>query len=218
MNRIVLADNQAIFRAGAARTLTLEEDMRIVAQCDDPQRLFTSVQSNPHAIVLVARSFYPDVARLVSVVKSVNSRLIVIAENSEPLPPELSHLPDGIVARSISSQELMECIRTVAGGQRYSQRSSLAAIQPPDTVGTRVKDRLTPKELQIVALIVQGCKNKDIALQLATKEQVVKNYLRSIYDKTGVSDRLELALFTIHHRVLAEAAEKAGKLLQMKSA
>ena len=72
--------------------------------------------------------------------------------------------------------------------------------------------------LQIVALIVQGCKNKEIASQLGTKEQVIKNYLRGIYDKTGVSDRLELALFTIHHRVLAEAAAKAGNLIQMKSA
>jgi DNA-binding NarL/FixJ family response regulator len=72
--------------------------------------------------------------------------------------------------------------------------------------------------MQIVALIVQGCKNKDIAIQLGTKEQVIKNYLRSIYDKTGVSDRLELALFTLHHRVLAEAAAKVGNLLQMRRA
>jgi DNA-binding NarL/FixJ family response regulator len=81
-----------------------------------------------------------------------------------------------------------------------------------------VRDRLTPKEIQIVALIAQGCKNRQIAEQLHTKEQVIKNYLRSIYDKTGVSDRLELALFTIHHRVLAEAAARAGDLLQAKSA
>jgi DNA-binding NarL/FixJ family response regulator len=73
-----------------------------------------------------------------------------------------------------------------------------------------VRDRLTPKELKIVALIVQGCKNKEIAVRLNTTEQVIKNYLRSIYDKTGVSDRLELALFTIHHRMLAEAAAAVG--------
>ena len=65
---------------------------------------------------------------------------------------------------------------------------------------------LTAKELKIVALIVQGYKNKDIAAQLGTTEQVIKNYLRNVYDKIGVSDRLELALFTIHHRILAEAA------------
>ena len=91
-------------------------------------------------------------------------------------------------------------------------------MPPPDDVGARVRDRLTPKEMQIVALIVQGRKNKDIAAQLNTKEQVIKNYLRSIYDKIGVSDRLELALFTLHHRVLAEAAAKAGTLIQMKTA
>jgi DNA-binding NarL/FixJ family response regulator len=53
---------------------------------------------------------------------------------------------------------------------------------------------------------VQGYKNKEIATQLGTTEQVIKNYLRNVYDKIGVSDRLELALFTIHHRILNEAA------------
>jgi DNA-binding NarL/FixJ family response regulator len=75
-----------------------------------------------------------------------------------------------------------------------------------DMVGLRVRDRLTAKELRIVALIVQGYKNKEIASQLGTTEQVIKNYLRNVYDKIGVSDRLELALFTIHHRILNEAA------------
>src|SRR6202035_3090775 len=63
-----------------------------------------------------------------------------------------------------------------------------------DMVGLRVRDRLTAKELRIVALIVQGYKNKEIATQLGTTEQVIKNYLRNVYDKIGVSDRLELAL------------------------
>jgi len=106
----------------------------------------------------------------------------------------------------------------VAAGQRSMQHSNVTSILAQDAVGARVRDRLTPKEIQIVALITQGCKNKQIAIQLNTKEQVIKNYLRSIYDKTGVSDRLELALFTIHHRVLAEAAARAGDLLQAKTA
>ena len=69
---------------------------------------------------------------------------------------------------------------------------------------------------RIVALIVQGCKNREIAIRLKTTEQVIKNYLRSIYDKTGVSDRLELALFTIHHRVLAQAAAEVGSKLDIE--
>jgi DNA-binding NarL/FixJ family response regulator len=68
--------------------------------------------------------------------------------------------------------------------------------------------------MRIVALIVQGCKNREIATRLKTTEQVIKNYLRSIYDKTGVGDRLELALFTIHHRVLANAAAEVGSKIE----
>jgi DNA-binding NarL/FixJ family response regulator len=79
-------------------------------------------------------------------------------------------------------------------------------VEESDQVGARVRDRLTPKELKIVALVVQGYKNKEIATRLGTTEQVIKNYLRNVYDKIGVGDRLELALFTIHHRILAEAA------------
>jgi DNA-binding CsgD family transcriptional regulator len=90
----------------------------------------------------------------------------------------------------------------------------MAEVVGEDMVGTRVRDRLTPKEMRIVALIVQGCKNREIAARLKTTEQVIKNYLRSIYDKTGVSDRLELALFTLHHRVLAEAAADVGSRIE----
>ncbi len=90
-----------------------------------------------------------------------------------------------------------------------SSHQETLSSEEDDMVGQRVRDRLTPKELKIIALIVQGCKNKEIAMRLGTTEQVIKNYLRSIYDKTGVSDRLELALFTIHHRTLADAAAKA---------
>ena len=71
--------------------------------------------------------------------------------------------------------------------------------------------------MRIVALIVQGCKNREIALRLKTTEQVIKNYLRSIYDKTGVGDRLELALFTIHHRVLAQAAAEVGHKMEAEA-
>ena len=74
-----------------------------------------------------------------------------------------------------------------------------------DLVGARVRDRLSDRELRIISAVVQGFKNRDIAMQLYTSEQMVKNALRNIFDKIGVSDRLELALFTIHHRILAQA-------------
>jgi DNA-binding NarL/FixJ family response regulator len=218
MNRIILADNQAIFRAGAARTLALEDDMRIVAQCEDLTRLTHALDANRNAILLLSASLQLDVRAVVARAQAASSRTILIAENGAEVGEDLVRELDGVLFRNVPGVDLIDCIRRVGAGQRCVQHSNVTSILAQDTVGARVKDRLTPKEMQIVALIAQGCKNKQIAEQLHTKEQVIKNYLRSIYDKTGVSDRLELALFTIHHRVLAEAAARASDLLQAKSA
>jgi DNA-binding NarL/FixJ family response regulator len=218
MNRLILADNQAIFRAGAARVLALEEDMRIVAQCEDAEKLFGAVDAMRGSVLLISTSLHLDLKDLIARARSAGSRLVLVAENTEQVGEDVAGLFDGILSRNVPGNVLVDCIRRVAQGQHFVQRSNITTMQSADNVGTRARDRLTPKEMQIVALIVQGCKNKDIATQLGTKEQVIKNYLRSIYDKTGVSDRLELALFTIHHRALAEAAAKAGHLIQMKTA
>jgi DNA-binding NarL/FixJ family response regulator len=218
MKRIILADNQAIFRAGAARVLALEEDMRIVAQCDEPTRLLNAVETHRGAFLVTSMTVTVDMPGLIARAQTAGSRTILIAENGAEVADSLAGGVEGILFRNVAGTELIDCIRRVAAGQRCVAKSNVTSIAAQDTVGARVRDRLTPKEMQIVALIAQGCKNKQIALQLKTKEQVIKNYLRSIYDKTGVSDRLELALFTIHHKVLAEAAARAGDLLQARTA
>jgi len=218
MNRIILADNQAIFRAGAARVLVLEDDMRIVAQCEDLTHVLSALDAHRGAILLFSSSLQLDADAVLAHVRAAGSRAILIAENGAEVAEDLARFLNGVIFRNVAGVDLVDCIRRVAAGQRWVQHSNVTSILTQDAVGMRVRDRLTPKEMQIVALIVQGCKNKHIATQLNTKEQVIKNYLRSIYDKTGVSDRLELALFTIHHRVLAEAAAHASDLLQAKSA
>jgi len=217
MYRIILADNQAIFRAGAARVLAVETDLRIVAQISDFDRLLSSIQSFPAATVLFSNGLKGNLADVLTLLKSCGSKGILIAEKGEAISEKDASQLNGIIGRSVTAAELTECVRRVARGQRCVQMAPSLVTNSQDSVGARVIDRLTPKEMQIVALIVQGCKNKDIAAQLGTKEQVIKNYLRSIYDKTGVSDRLELALFTLHHRILAEAAAKVGSLLEAKA-
>ncbi len=218
MNRIILADEQPIFRAGTARVLALEDDMRIISQVEQPLRLIPTIKNFPASIVILSTGPKLDLPAVLVAIKAAESRGILITEKNEEIPEVLTEQLGGIVGRSITGPAMIDCVRRVARGQKCPTEISERILPPPDTVGAKVRDRLTPKEMQIVALIVQGCKNKDIAQQLGTKEQVIKNYLRSIYDKIGVNDRLELALFTLHHRLLAEAAQKAGNLIQMRSA
>lgn len=215
MNKIILADSQAIFRAGTAKVLATDDELRIIAQCADLERLLHAVTTFPGSIVIFAATLRPDMAQLRSRLDATGSRGIVIAENSETAGSYLQQGFRGVVFRNVTSPALVECVRRVAAGDTWVPPQLVVAdAAEEDVVGTRVRDRLTPKEMRIVALIVQGCKNREIALRLKTTEQVIKNYLRSIYDKTGVSDRLELALFTIHHRVLAAAAAEVGNKLE----
>ncbi|HEV2487408.1 MAG TPA: response regulator transcription factor [Terracidiphilus sp.] len=211
MNKLILADSQAIFRAGTAKILAMDEGLRIIAQCTDLDRMYHAITTFPGSIVLFAASLQPDLTRLRMLLETVGSRGIVIAENSEVAGAYLQQGFRGVVFRNVTGPALVECVHRVVAGDTWVPTQLMLPDSPEeDMVGTRVRDRLTPKEMRIVALIAQGCKNREIALRLKTTEQVIKNYLRSIYDKTGVSDRLELALFTIHHRVLAKAAAEVG--------
>jgi DNA-binding NarL/FixJ family response regulator len=219
MNKIILADSQAIFRAGTAKVLAMDEDLRIIAQCTDLDRMQHAITTFPGSIVLFAASLRPDFPSLRVLLESVGSRGIVIVENNESAASYLQQGFRGVVFRNVAGSSLVECVRTVAAGEVWQPPQLLQTeMVEEDMVGKRVRDRLTPKEMRIVALIVQGCKNREIANRLKTTEQVIKNYLRSIYDKTGVSDRLELALFTIHHRVLAQAAAEVGSKLEAEEA
>lgn len=213
MNRLILADDQTIFQTGVASVLALEDDMQISALHAYKAQILAAIDEFRRSILLVSSSLRLDIRELVVRARAAESRVILITENAEYLSGEIVLLFDGVLTGS----GLVECVRQVARGWRFVRRSSVGTIQTADQDGAQVLNRLTPKEMQIVALAVRGRKNRDIAVQLRTSEQVIKNYLRSICSKAGVSGRLELALFTISHRILAEAVSEAGQLIESKS-
>jgi DNA-binding NarL/FixJ family response regulator len=212
MLKIILADNQSIFRAGAAKVLAVEDDFRVVAQADSTDKLFAAVNSFRGSVLIFSNSMQVDLASLTESAKKQKTRVVAVAENEDSVPELLKGGVNGVIYRNVSGQSLVECVRKVGKGENWvqNQLTTNGTATEVDAVGARVRDRLTAKELKIVALIVQGYKNKEIATKLGTTEQVIKNYLRNVYDKIGVSDRLELALFTIHHKMLLDAAAATG--------
>ena len=181
MNKLILADSQAIFRAGTAKVLAMNEELRIIAQCTDLDRMYHAITTFPGAIVLFASSMRPDLTRLRMLLETMGSRGIVIAENNETATSYLQQGFRGVIFRNVTGTALVECVHRVAAGDTWIPPQLMIPDSPEeDMVGTRVRDRLTPKEMRIVALIAQGCKNREIALRLKTTEQVIKNYLRSI--------------------------------------
>jgi two-component system, NarL family, nitrate/nitrite response regulator NarL len=222
--RVILADSQAIYRVGMRKVFALEDDIRVVAQVDTLENLRAAVQRFPSDIVLLegglltgTTNAIPELMRLAPETKVIVQALAADEGNTVEL---YRRGVRGIIPRSISPDLLVKCVRKIALGETWidnqsinwvieAYRSNAAALTNP-----RAQPRLSPKEQAIIHFITQGKRNKEIAFQIGTTEQVIKNYLRKIYDKLGVSDRLELALYCLHHQLTPDGG--AGLPLMAK--
>jgi DNA-binding NarL/FixJ family response regulator len=206
MINVIIADHQAIFRAGIAKVLAVEEDIRIVGQPQSAEQLLNSLQKLRSHVLILSTNFLSLLPEIQEIAAEHRIALLMLAENAERASDFMRMGVQGVIYRSACGNIAVEAVRRLSRGQSFLQSpNSAAADISEDLVGARVRDRLSDRELRIVAVVVQGYKNREIALQLYTSEQMIKNALRNIFDKIGVSDRLELALFVVHHRILAQA-------------
>ena len=210
MINIIIADHQAIFRAGVAKVLAVEDDFRIVAQPQSVEQLLNGLDRLRVHILMVSSFFLSHLSEILALGGRQSTAVLMLAENSDEAAAYTAMGIHGVVYRSINGSGIVDAVRRLADGESFVHTPNSATNEiSEDLVGMRVRDRLSEKELRIIAAVVRGYKNKDIAAQLYTSEQVVKNALRTIFDKNGVSDRLELALFVLHHRMLAYATARA---------
>jgi DNA-binding NarL/FixJ family response regulator len=216
MINVIIADHQAIFRAGMAKVLAVEEDIRIVGQPHSPEPLLNALEKLRSRVVILSTSFLPLLPDIQEIARTRNIALLMLVENTEAASDFMRMGVQGVIYRCASGNIVVEAVRRLSRGEPFLQSPNMDGEVNEDLVGARVRDRLSDRELRIIAAVVQGYKNRDIAAQLYTSEQMVKNALRNIFDKIGVSDRLELALFTIHHRILAQATASVPAARQQR--
>jgi DNA-binding NarL/FixJ family response regulator len=206
MINVIIADHQSIFRAGIAKVLAVEEDIRIVGQPQSAEQLLNALEKLRLRVLILSTKFLPSLPEVLEIAGEQQIAVLMLVENAEFASDFMRMGVQGVIYRSAGGNVVVEAVRRLSRGQSFLQSPHPGDSDTSDDfVGTRVRDRLTDRELRIVAAVVQGYKNRDIAMQLYTSEQMVKNCLRNIFDKIGVSDRLELALFVLHHRILAQA-------------
>jgi DNA-binding NarL/FixJ family response regulator len=226
--RVILADTQAIFRAGLRKVFALEDDIRVVGQAETLAQTQSAVARFSADVLIFEAALTPNPVEAVAELLRKNPplRIVVVTPGAdEDLTLELFRRgAHGIVSREVEPELLVDCLRKVVAGQTWLDSQGVHWVmeayrnQNNRPTGSRPKVQLTPKEMLIVSCVTQGMKNKEIALRVGTTEQVVKNYLRKVYDKLGVADRLELALYCLNHHVvdstkvppLPVAAEKSS--------
>jgi DNA-binding NarL/FixJ family response regulator len=216
--RIILADSQAIYRVGIRKIFALEDDIRVVAQADSLENLRAAIERFPSDVVLLEGALLAGnpnaVAELLRTSPEVKLIVQAVGTDENATVELYRRGVRGIISRSISPDLLVRCVRRIAAGETWIDNQSVNWVieayraQAAALVSPRTQPRLSPKEMAIITCITQGKRNKEIAFQLGTTEQVIKNYLRKIYDKLGVSDRLELALYCLHNKIIQSDADE----------
>ena len=208
--RVILADAQAIFRGGMNKVFAAEPDIHVIAQADSLTNLRSTLKQHQADVLLLDWGILGGHTEFVTeLIKAGPAPVKMIVQGAIADETRMIELyrngVRGTISRSISPDLLLRCVRKVAAGETWIDNQSLTLLidayrlQATQGVNTKTAPRLSPKEISIITYISQGKRNKEIAHHIGTSEQVVKNYLRKIYDKLGVSDRLELALYSLHH-------------------
>ena len=210
--RVILADSQAIFRAGLRKIFALEDDIRVVGQAETlPQTQSAVTKFSADVLIFESALAANPVEAVTELLRQAPEIKIVVVTpaSDEQLTLDLFRRgAHGILSREVEPEVLVDCLRKVAAGEPWLENQAVHWVMEAfrghnlRPSGARPKVQLTPKETLIVSCVTQGMKNKEIAIRVGTTEQVVKNYLRKVYDKLGVADRLELALYCLSHHVV----------------
>jgi two-component system nitrate/nitrite response regulator NarL len=217
--RIVIADDHPVVRFGVKNMLEDEPGFEVVGDAEDGDTAITqTIELEPDILLLdLQMPRLPGLEALRAIMsKSPRVKIIMLTStiSTQQVIEALQIGARGILLKDAVAGDLSKSLRAVLsgdywiGGERVANLLTAlnALMKQASTVPERKTYGLTPRELEVVTCIVEGCSNKDVAKQFTISEETVKRHLSNIFDKTGVSTRLELALFAIAHKlVLLEA-------------
>ena len=212
--RILIADDHPIVRDGLKKLLLLEDDFEVIGEAGDGREVLDRVQElDPDVLLLDLRMPNLDGLSTLQALQQSNRRTRVIvltaSEDKNEFVQAMKLGCSGIVLKQTAPDLIVKSIRKVHAGEIWLDSHTTAAVMRQFQTGTetggsptggkgRERSPLSAREREIVALVAQGYKNKEMAEKMFISEQTVKNHLHNIFDKLGVSDRLELALYAIH--------------------
>lgn len=201
---VVLADDHPVVLAGLEQLMALERDFVVLASCADGEEAVQAVRAHrPDVLVLDLQMPRMDGLEAMRVLQGENlpTRTVILTASlgDQDVLEAVRLGARGVVLKDTAPDLLVRCIRTVHAGGRWLEHGAvteaLGRLRARDDAAQQAARQLTPRELEIVRLVAQGRRNKEIARRLAITEGTVKIHLHNIYEKTGVDRRVGLTLW-----------------------
>jgi two-component system, NarL family, nitrate/nitrite response regulator NarL len=215
--RILIADDHMIFREGVCKLLEADTGLQVVGlAADGYEAVALARQIEPDVLLLAlampGRTALEALRALPSSSPAVRTIVLANGADKGEILEALQLGARGVLLKEATAQMLLNSIRGVMAGHYWVGRESvsdlvqaLRNLHPPTgrELG-RKRFGLTPRELEMTAAVVSGYPNKGIARRFSISEQTVKHHLTSIFDKLGVHNRLELAVFAINRHLVGK--------------
>ncbi len=213
--RIVIADDQAMFRDAVRRVLHDESGLQVVGDASNGSEALKQVHRLNPDVLLINLSLPVfsgmEVLRRISGQNAVRPIVLSATVEKEQLVEAFQHGARAIILKSLPAGLLVKVIHEVMNGGCWVDRSVVADLVQTLRQGAPAARQpasddyfgLTERQREIVAAVVDGFTNRDIARHFSISEQTVKHHLTSIFEKVGVENRLELALFAMNHDLVA---------------
>jgi DNA-binding NarL/FixJ family response regulator len=210
--RIAIVDDHPIFRVGLHRLLDEQPDFEVVAEGEDGADVGSIIHRHKPEILLLDLTM-PKVGGLSALEAlrdaGLETKAVILTASAkeEDYVRAMKAGARGIILKDTSAALLFKAIRKVQQGEVWLDRKTTAAVlrefASPDRPASSSRDEpnLSKRELEIVGYVAQGFRNKEIASRMFISEQTVKNHLHNVFEKIGVSDRLELALYAIDRKL-----------------
>jgi two-component system nitrate/nitrite response regulator NarL len=210
--RILIADDHRIFRDGLRKLLEAENDFEVIGEAADGDEAARKVHELRPDILLLDLSMPGahglDALREIGGNHPTRTVLLTGAIEEAELATALQLGARGVVMKDAATSLLIKAIRGVMAGEYWVGRDRVSRLV--EALRLQLRERqpskspdfgLTDRELEVIAAIVAAYSNREIATKLGISEKTVKRHLTNVFEKLGVSNRLELALFAMNHRL-----------------
>ena len=208
MIKIMIVDDHALIREGLNRILSFEEDIKIVGEAKNGEEALKKIKDTEVDIILLDINMEKlDGIQTLKKIKeekpNIKIIMLTVEKQRRKVFESLDFGADGYVLKESAGSEITNAIRTVYEGKRYVDKSLIDTVifGKDNSFGRGKIEELNNRELEILAYISNGLKNKEIAEKLFLSEKTIKNYVTGIFRKIGVEDRVQATIYAINNDI-----------------